>query len=374
MLIERTEGNETRFSFLRAPAPNPPPQILKGLGSIIAAATTDSSTIIVDRSTEDETRTYAPNKFEGGHNRPLDSDAQTRIYDTRIHEPNGSERRSVPRVPLPRGHALHKYKIEEVVGEGGFALTYLAVELTLGRAVAIKELFMSQVTARHGVKDLYLIRGDQDAEKYGWFKFYFSREAQITLGLRHDGIVRMYEFFRTNNTAYIVYEFLQGETMHEWCKRNQHHLSQAEVMRFIEHSSRAIAYMHREGIVHRDIKPENIILERASMTPVLIDFGAAIDIAHEGVSSMSLVTSGYSPPEQYAVEEGPRQDERSDIYSYCATLYWMLSGERPQEAIKRLRQDDLVPIHKKIEQHSLRVVDFAMRLCAVLVLIPALDM
>lgn len=335
---------ETQFTFLKAPAPKVPSRMRLGLGLTPATSSGDSlltATLLPEGAPRTDTSVPLGN---AGYNRPFDAIANTQI---RGGPSQMAERQSVTRIPLPAGHILHKYRIEGLIGEGGFALTYQAVEPTLGRAVAIKELFMAEVTARHGVEDVHLIHGDGDAATYEWIKFFFSREAQITFGLRHEGIIRMFEFFKKNNTAYIVYEYLQGQTLRDWCTKKNHKISQAEMMRFIDRSSRALSYIHRSGILHRDIKPENIMLELPGDAPILIDFGAAIEVEHDEMSGIPVITKGFSPPEQY--DQDGRQDERADIYAYCATLYWMLSGERPIEATIRADQDSLIPIHDRIE-------------------------
>lgn len=357
--VIRPELAETQFTFLKAPAAKVPSRIRLGLDltrTTSSVGSLSSPTLLPAEKSPTDTSVPVGN---AGYNRPFDAIANTQI---RGGPSQMADRQSVPRVPLPSGHILHKYRIEGLIGEGGFALTYEAVEPTLGRAVAIKELLMSEVTARHGVEDVGLIHGDDDVETYEWIKFFFSREAQITFGLRHEGIVRMFEFFKKNNTAYIVYEYLQGQTLQDWCKKKNHKISQAEMMRFIDRSSRALSYIHRSGILHRDIKPENIMLELPSDAPILIDFGAAIELGRNELSGIPVITKGFSPPEQYVHDS--RQDERADIYAYCATLYWMLSGERPIEAIMRSDQDSLVPIHDRIEPpflQSHRLCDAIMR-------------
>ena len=348
--------SSTHFSFLKAPSPRIPTQIRLSLGAgpfgVGPAGTAPPSPPETGTSARGHThpRSPAPPGSVGEHTAfgrastaspaPFDGIANTNILG------GGRARPALERSPLRPGYMLHKYRIEKLIGEGGFALTYEALEPTLGRTVAIKELYMPQLAVRRSDEELNLINGDEDAAIYEWVKFFFSREAQITFGLRHEGVVRMYEFFRKNNTAYIVYEYLQGDTLKDWCQARQHKLNQAEMMRFIEQTSRALGYVHRANVLHRDIKPDNIMVERVSATPVLIDFGAAIELGEEDRSGVPIITEGFSPPEQYVPNQ--RQDARSDLYAYCATLYWMLSGEKPQDARLRTQSDQLAPIREKI--------------------------
>jgi len=352
---------DLHFTFLRAPAARAPDTVLHGLrlpGILSEVTQAGPAAPGAHARTERAARDLEPTLIGGSHNRPFDAIANTRIQGL----PGAPERPSFPRVPLPAGTMLHKYRIERVIGEGGFALTYQAIEPVLGRTVAIKELFMSQINVRRDGHTLELAHGSEDAQTYEWVKFFFSREAQITFGLRHEGIVRMYEFFRTNNTAYIVYEFLQGETLDQWCKARAHKVNQAEMLRFLDRVGRALRYVHQSRVLHRDIKPENIFVERLDTVPVIIDFGAARELGGDDPAGIPIITSGFSPPEQYVA--GGRQDERSDIYSFAATLYWMLSGARLQDALERKTHDELAHVREKIEPsfgQSQRLADAIMR-------------
>jgi serine/threonine protein kinase len=360
---------DTQFTFLKAPSPRVPTRIRLSLGAVPLPYTQTPRTLVPGSCAPAPTRPHASGPPRGDptafgqasrpSNAPFDGIANTNIMGEWA---GGKHRPAIARNPLGEGQQLHKYRIVRVVGEGGFALTYEAVEPTLGRTVAIKELFMSQLAVRDGGEEVRLINGQEDAAVYEWVKFFFSREAQITFGLRHEGIVRMFEFFRKNNTAYIVYEYLQAETLTDWCGARQHKLNQAELMRFIDQTSRALAYIHRSNVLHRDIKPENIMMEHTGAHPILIDFGAAVELGEEDRSGIPIVTSGFSPPEQY--KPGQVQDERTDIYAYCATLYWMLSGRRPQSAPSRLENDQLAPIQARLEPpfaHSERLCSAIMR-------------
>lgn len=349
---------ELHFTFLKAPAARAPDAVLRGLRLPPGAA--DDVTLAGPAPASARGAAYDANPTLVGpaQNRPFDGIENTVIRGL----PDRPDHVSAIRAPLPPGHMLHKYRIERVIGQGGFALTYEATEPVLGRTVAIKELFMPQINVRREGEMVDLLRGSDDAQTYEWIKFFFSREAQITFRLRHEGVVRMYEFFRTNNTAYIVFEFLRGDTLADWCKTRAHKFNQAETMRFLDRSARALRHVHGQGVLHRDLKPGNIFIESADTQPVLIDFGAAREIGKDDPAGIPIITSGFSPPEQY--DGDGRQDERSDIYAFSATLYWMLTGTQPQDSVQRRTRDALQPILEKIDPgfaHSQRLLDAIMR-------------
>lgn len=348
---------ELHFTFLKAPAARAPEAVLRGLRP--APGTRSDFTLAGAPAGAGRGALDAASSAPGYvQNRPFDGIENTIIRGL----PNAPVAGPASRTPLPPGHLLHKYRIERVIGQGGFALTYEATEPVLGRTVAIKELFMPQLNVRLDNETIDLLRGDDDAQTYEWIKFFFSREAQITFRMRHDGVVRMYEFFRTNNTAYIVFEFLLGETLADWCKARAHKFNQAEMMRFLDRSARALRHVHGKGVLHRDLKPGNIFIESAGTQPVLIDFGAAREIGKDDPAGIPIITSGFSAPEQYTGDEF--QDERSDIYGLSATLYWMLTGTQPQDAILRRTQDALQHLREKVDPsfaHSERLLDAIMR-------------
>jgi len=134
------------------------------------------------------------------------------------------------------------------------------------------------------------------------------------------------------------------------------------VLRLLDRVGRALRYVHQAGVLHRDIKPDNIFVERTDGQPVLIDFGAARELGKDDPTGIPIVTSGFSPPEQY--DAAGRQDERSDIYAFSATLYWMLTGTPPQDALARHSHDDLVRLGERIDpdfRYSRRLGDAIMR-------------
>jgi serine/threonine protein kinase len=233
------------------------------------------------------------------------------------------------------------YRIRRVLGVGGFGITYLADEIALGRAVTIKEYFPADFAARSGASDV-APRSRECAEEYRWGLERFIEEAQTLARFNHPNIVRVYRYFRANNSGYMVLHFEEGVSFKSWLKDLRRAPRQQELDRLVAPLLDALETIHRGDFLHRDIAPDNIII-RKDGTPVLIDFGSARgDVASHSKTVSALVKPGYSPYEQYA-STGRQQGPWTDIYALGATLYHALSGKRPPDAPSRMVHDEYVP-------------------------------
>ena len=212
---------------------------------------------------------------------------------------------------LPIGHILqNEYKIERVLGTGGFGITYLARDINLNYLVVIKE-FLPQHMATRDKSHIGVTPFTKDTGSYNHLLKRFIEEAQLLAKMRHPNIVKVIRFFKANNTAYFVMEYAEGETLKEYLKRNNT-LSEEEILSIMMPILEGAKYVHKQGFLHRDIAPDNIYLTKNGM-PILIDFGAARDaIAEESKNISSIVKEGYSSPEQYTINN--KQNASSDIY------------------------------------------------------------
>jgi serine/threonine protein kinase len=245
-------------------------------------------------------------------------------------------------IALPSGTELvGDYKIQRVLGAGGFGVTYLADEIALDRVVTIKEYFPSDFAARSdGVEAAP--RSQDCASDYKWGLDRFIEEAQTLAKFTHPNIVRVYRYFRANNTGYMVLHFEEGQSLKSWLKSLGRAPRQKELDAIIAPILDALEVIHKSDFLHRDIAPDNIIIRKAG-DPVLIDFGSARrEIAHHSKTVSALVKPGYSPYEQYA-ETSRQQGAWSDIYALAATLYQAITGKRPPDAPSRMVQDEFVP-------------------------------
>jgi parallel beta-helix repeat protein len=244
--------------------------------------------------------------------------------------------------PLPAGTLLAngRYQLQQVLGQGGFAITYLALDTQLKRTVAIKELCpQGCIRDAHNQVAPITLPPDQFAQ----IRQRFVEEAQLVAQLNHPGIVRIYDVFQQNNTGYMVMEYLHGETLGAKLKRAGGVLPVDEAVDYILQVCDALEVVHHAGYIHRDIKPDNII-HCADGRLVLIDFGAARHfVANQTATYTVMLTPSYAAPEQYS--SAGRLDPRTDIYGLAATLYHLITGVPPLPALDRTSGFDLPAPH-----------------------------
>jgi uncharacterized membrane protein YtjA (UPF0391 family) len=257
----------------------------------------------------------------------------------------------VSRQPLPRntilGSGLDQYRIDSVLGPGGFGITYLAESLRIHREVAIKEYFPAEFAYREGTTTVQPLRtGGRDLFTAGLR--YFVEEARVLGRFRHEHIVRVIGLIEQFGTAYMVLEFEEGVSYKRWLQQLGRAPTQSEIDAVLEPVLSALETIHAQRLFHRDIAPDNIII-RPNGKPVLIDFGAARQFARENSHTLgAIVKSGYSPPEQYTLDT-KLQGAWSDVYALAATMHHALMGRPPEEASKRQLHDIALPIEDHLD-------------------------
>ncbi len=241
---------------------------------------------------------------------------------------------------LEPGGMIADYRIDKVLGAGSFGVTYLAHDISLNRGVAIKE-YMPLEYARRESSGAVSSRSEETGRTFAWGLDRFSEEARTLAQFNHPNIVKVLRLVQgVNGTAYIVMDLLQGENL-ETCVERDGPMKPEAFRRVFRQILDGVASIHAIGILHRDIKPANIVMK--GDTPVLIDFGAARDLAMQRKAGFSaLVTDGYSPPEQYSREK--QQSAASDIYALAATAYFLLTAAIPPSSAARLVGDSIPPI------------------------------
>ncbi|HWB44458.1 MAG TPA: protein kinase [Hyphomicrobiaceae bacterium] len=266
---------------------------------------------------------------------------------------------------LPEGTELvSDYRIKRVLGAGGFGITYLADEIALARLVTIKEYFPADFAARNGNTNV-APRSRDCADDYGWGLDRFIEEAQTLARFVHPNIVRVYRYFRANDTGYMVLHFEEGTSLKSWLRNLKRAPRQRELDQIIVPLLDALEFIHKGNFLHRDIAPDNIII-RADGVPVLIDFGSARgEIASHSKTVSALVKPGYSPFEQYATTAS-MQGPWTDIYALGATLYHAIVGNRPPDAPSRMVNDEYVPAREAAlgayRKSFLQAIDDALKL------------
>ena len=231
-----------------------------------------------------------------------------------------------------------KYRIERVLGQGGFGITYLAIQVSANRQVAIKELFLNGVNERAG--NTIRVSNSVNDSLFEKQKEKFKKEAKRIMSLDNEHIVKVYDLFEENNTVYYVMDYLEGESLASRMKRVGHPLTESEVMDILPQLLDALSEIHKFQIWHLDIKPANIML--IDKTVVLIDFGASKQITPSEMTSTALYfTPGYAPAEQTGMlfnQFGPW----TDLYAVGATIFNLLTGKSPLEFdIEEFKEDDL---------------------------------
>ena len=241
----------------------------------------------------------------------------------------------------PRTILGGKCLIGRVLGEGGFGITYMGWDLNLDLKLAIKEYYPTGYVTRAGTTSNTVtpFRGEK-TEFFATGRSRFINEAK-TLAKFYTlpGIVSVRDFFLENGTAYIVMEFVEGETLKQRLSRVGGKMAPGEVFELMRPLLRSLAEMHASGLIHRDISPDNIMITPENNIK-LIDFGAARDYLDSGNRSLSVMLKpGYAPEEQYFArgQQGPW----TDIYALCATIYRAITGITPPESVERLLHDEL---------------------------------
>jgi hypothetical protein len=262
---------------------------------------------------------------------------------------------------LPRGYALHEYRIESVLGTGGFGLTYLATDGNLSLKVALKEYLPSDFAAR-GEDSTVQPKSDDVSESFQWGLQRFMDEAKTLASFRHPNIVRVMRFFEANRTGYMVMEFVEGKPLPDWIGPRRP-LPQQALQTLVTPLLDGLEVIHKAGFLHRDIKPANIFM-REDGSPVLLDFGSARELKGGNQELTAVVSPGYAPLEQYHTQG--RQGPWSDLYAIGGVMYWMLTGNKPVEAAARVRQDIMPPAAKAADGRGyapefLAAVDWALK-------------
>lgn len=248
-----------------------------------------------------------------------------------------NENNSLPLNSILQGKA-YKYKIEKVLGQGSFGITYLATVKMSGALgsidanikVAIKEFFMRDINGR---VDSTVTSGSKGG-LYDDYKKKFIREALNLSKLRHPNIIKVIESFEANNTVYFVMEYIGGGSLDNYISK-KNCLQEEEAIRITKEVGTALSFMHSKGMLHLDLKPGNIML-KPSGEVVLIDFGLSkqydADGEPESSTKVGAGTPGYAPIEQANYREGKGFPVTMDVYALGATMFKMLTGRRPPEA------------------------------------------
>lgn len=242
--------------------------------------------------------------------------------------------REMSRKLLPVGTILNRYRIDRIIGEGGFGVTYLAMEPVQQSYVAIKEYFPKRFANRQGGSSTIVPnRSIADQRVFQWGLKRFVDEAKVLARLDHPSIIKVQRYFELHGTAYLVMDYCDGKPLDKYVEEGSE-VSPRRIFQIYTALINALEHVHHQGIIHGDLKPSNILVH-SDGTPILLDFGSA----RQAMLRMAVgqVSDGYSPPEFYGASDkiGPW----SDIYGLAATFYRLITGVKVPVATDRTSLD-----------------------------------
>ncbi len=248
---------------------------------------------------------------------------------------------------LPIGSTLMqgKYRIVAVLGQGGFGITYKGEHTMLGTTVAIKEFFMKGACERDE-NSTHVTTSQSNSELASRFRTKFLKEAKTLAALKHPNIIRVFDVFEDNGTAYYVMDYIEGNNLSDIVE-GKGRLSEPLALKYIRQVANALNYLHQKKLLHLDVKPANILLDKNTGNAILIDFGVSKQYDQDGQQTSTTppaISKGYSPVEQYAQGSNVKTfSPATDIYSLAATLYKLVTGNTPPESNLLLNEDEQLP-------------------------------
>jgi serine/threonine protein kinase len=264
--------------------------------------------------------------------------------------------------PLPEGYTLQNYRLDKPLSSGGFSIVYLARDEN-DEAVAIKEYLPSSLALRREGDALPSI-ADENIATFRYGMKCFFEEGRALARLSHPNVVRVLNFFRANETVYLVMRYERGRTLQDYIQARRGAIKENFIRRIFTLALNGLREVHANKLLHLDLKPANIYI-RNDHTPVLIDFGAARQTLTEGGFKLNpMYTPGFAPPEQYKNREllGPW----SDMYSIGASMFAAIAGVAPQASDQRVERDKLIPASRlfggKYSDQLLETIDWCLQL------------
>jgi len=245
---------------------------------------------------------------------------------------------------LPAGYQLHEFRIEGVIGEGGFGIVYRAHDVQLQRTVAMKEYMPASLAGRRA-DQVVSVRSEHQRETFELGMRSFINEARMLASFDHPSLVKVYRFWEQNGTAYMVMPFYDGPTLKAVLGQLPAPPDEAWLKQLLGPLLDALQIIHADHCYHRDVAPDNILLLGPQQKPLLLDFGAARRVIGDATQSLTVILKpGYAPIEQYAEVPSMTQGAWTDVYALCAVLYRAITGDPPTPSVGRIIKDDMVPV------------------------------
>ena len=246
-------------------------------------------------------------------------------------------------VALRAGTVLNdRYIVGRVLGQGGFGITYLALDTQLNAKVAIKEFMPGEIATRVGGTTVSVMM-ETRSEEFTYGAERFQEEARtLAKFIGNPNIAAVTSYFDENDTSYFVMDYIEGISFKTYIANHGGKISVEETLNVMIPVLRALTAVHAEGFIHRDVTPDNIYITKDGMVK-LLDFGSArYSIGDKSKSLDVILKVGYAPKEQYIRRS--RQGPFTDVYSCAACFYAAITGFLPPESLERMDEDTLVPI------------------------------
>jgi serine/threonine protein kinase len=251
---------------------------------------------------------------------------------------------SIPALPLRPDTMVEHYKIGRVIGVGGFSVVYSALDTKTNAVVAIKEFYATNCMRRARDGSLHVFPKEQEHKYHIGLKRFFDEGLTLSQ-IDHPNIVNVSNFFRANNTAYLVMRFEHGKDLRWFIKSTDYVPDEEFILSVFSMVLAGLKEVHKNSFLHLDIKPSNILL-RASGAPLILDLGAAYKFPASERHKVHTLTHGYSAPEQH---EKTALNLSSDLYAIAMTMRACITHKSPPSAVKRAKEDTLRPLK---ETHS----------------------
>lgn len=267
---------------------------------------------------------------------------------------------------LPKGTKIEGFEITELLGIGGFGLVYKAWDPTLEREVALKE-YLPESLAFRDAHGLVRLKKESHKETFDAGMRSFVNEAKLLARFDHPALIKVFRFWESHGTAYMVMPYYKGKTLKALQAETQAPTSPEYLLNMILPMCDALHIMHQQHCIHRDVSPDNVIVEESSGKPILLDFGAARRaIGQCGQSFTVILKSGYAPIEQYAEIPHYQQGPWTDVYALAALAHYLIRGKAPSPAVGRMVHDSHQSLANDAslpyEKHLLHALDWGLQI------------
>jgi serine/threonine protein kinase len=266
---------------------------------------------------------------------------------------------------LPTGTRVDEFRIDGLIGQGGFGIVYLAHDESLHRMVALKEYMPLELAERNGATTVR-VRSQRHAATFDAGLRSFINEARLLAQFDHPSLVKVHRFFMANGTAYMAMPYYKGVTLKQTVLEVSGEPEEAWIRALISQLLDALQILHSHSCYHRDISPDNILMLEDGR-PLLLDFGAARRVIGGRTRAFTVILKpGYAPIEQYAEDPDMKQGPWTDLYAFASVMYFALTRRVPVPSIGRVVNDRLVPLSQSVSgRYSdalVRALDAAMSL------------